>query len=1698
MRYTFLWANVPAGVTDPLIKVGVEIPSSVSGTVATASTPELKIQGNYAVDLLVSDGCSTSTVRKCFEVQCNCRPTANAGATATVWSNNDGGNFRNLAGATGNTGVSGGGFLLDGSLSSDFDLFHSTTEQLTYQWDFVSWEPSNPLAYATHFQPSCAARAIPYGRVFSPPGRGNYYNDAPTVQTTWSNSTNISATANSVGYRTFTQGTALARTIEFQRIPVIRTDMWTNTTSESRPVTSAPTIRANDFPMWYPSYHNNAVDNKPGGEENFMSFSSDPTATTANPTTTGCMAWVTKQESLTIETTDVTTVSVLNKALQETNTVFCKIQISQSSAADPKAALTILHPGDSMRKLVPDVVTVASMEYCAGLWLFRLTVMDQCGASRASTDEILITVRCNRPPVAVVKCDTTVIFKSDAVFFNSGLQNSNSLNGGFEQVTLDGRSSSDADNDVGGGYLTYYWSFLEHPAKHADFCKVDVPCQQQYCQLVVSSGTPYSTAPFIGAGVGSPGRSFGNATRFQGADSSGGLVGVTQYDGQKCAPTVYPVIYDLGAKGPQGCTTPGSATPPAQGTEWCRYDAVPVTVEHKGNSAYFTPSVAGVYKIQLAVFDGCSTAIDTVTIEAQCPPVVVAAPLVTGGPITFAGSATASVAIRATVTYGDNPSSLVYKFVSTPATGSFSAVQSAAAGNVVNVSSAFVCSGLGSYTFVLQVDDGCQVSTSQASAPFVCRCNAAPTNVVITTLVDGVAPPVGTSLKLKDTNYEYPVVTLTVASTDADNDIVRYNWDIQQGNNGVFSPVSTSQLQQPTQIINQNTEVRLQPASTEPGRQYRFTVNASDGCSTTTATTIVTFECTLQPFSISLTPATPARQEFSFGAPPAVQGFQEIKFDASASVTPYPQRRAFSWCIFRQGSSCAANDPVATQASAGRGTASLSWTPPASAVGIYEIQLNVTDGCGAASTRVTVETACKELPKAALSVVGPNVVVWNSFDSSVVPAGAFPVVTLDATASTQVTGGTGLAYDIAVDVRNNNGPVRTSQGNSPSQFTYRATGSGVVSFRLTVANGPCRSGPGATEVSVTFQCLLLQTSLTAPLSGQTVTAPGILALPVSQWDGLKYPKVCLDGTKLTYSAATRTGETGNLNSLRITWRFTDSPILSAYLVNRSDNTITSRSFVQNFKEVLDVDNVTTSRYTATFQRARNITRTVQSTTLFNHHYNLPYTCFQPDVAGNYAVELLVEDGCQSQRVSATVTASCPAPTTPVLKLVSPATATMEMTGIKFQRVHFDARDTVPRSPKDTLTYVWTLSNKPLSSKTTISNPQGNIASIVPDLAGVYNVTLSVFDGCNPVASVNQLLTIFCTAAGITISQAEVSAGTSTAQAVARGEAEILWRDSRAADPFAGARFSLTGKSETSCTVVSRRWRLISRECTDPYRDSAPTVTVTSAPTCKVTYNCNWKLVKYPCQSLTPAGTLATTFKRPETTDGRGTKRELKEGDSLENTAGRADQCNAKFTCNSPGTYQLSLTVDDGCSTDTKLTTVTCKCETKPIAVTSGPYTSIYACDGAKQTRTFTDTTLDGSKSSVEDIRGGLDLAPCPTPALPLPLPQATPGTTACCPAQPACPTCPSCPSCPVCTPWANPMGTVGGAAPDLEASLPAKTAFYAVPAMQSAPAKNSAKFAFTDVMGVTVSLLSIMVMTLAGNFLLHLKVRASEKELALL
>jgi hypothetical protein len=76
------------------------------------------------------------------------------------------------------------------------------------------------------------------------------------------------------------------------------------------------------------------------------------------------------------------------------------------------------------------------------------------------------------------------------------------------------------------------------------------------------------------------------------------------------------------------------------------------------------------------------------------------------------------------------------------------------------------------------------------------------------------------------------------------------------------------------------------------------------------------------------------------------------------------------------------------------------------------------------------------------------------------------------------------------------------------------------------------------------------------------------------------------------------------------------------------------------------------------------TKTVSvQTELTNHHYNRPYTCFRPDAAGTcrfgegmraryrrihacagqYAVDLVLSDGCAASRASASISAQCNAP-----------------------------------------------------------------------------------------------------------------------------------------------------------------------------------------------------------------------------------------------------------------------------------------------------------------------------------------------------------------------------------------------------------------------------------------------------------------------
>ena len=103
-----------------------QLSKATLGSTMSFTTQPLTISGNYKFALSVFDGCSSATTVVCFKVECACSPTANAGATSTVWTNTaaslNGGltsTGNNMAGLVDSAAASGGGsaFRLDASLS---------------------------------------------------------------------------------------------------------------------------------------------------------------------------------------------------------------------------------------------------------------------------------------------------------------------------------------------------------------------------------------------------------------------------------------------------------------------------------------------------------------------------------------------------------------------------------------------------------------------------------------------------------------------------------------------------------------------------------------------------------------------------------------------------------------------------------------------------------------------------------------------------------------------------------------------------------------------------------------------------------------------------------------------------------------------------------------------------------------------------------------------------------------------------------------------------------------------------------------------------------------------------------------------------------------------------------------------------------------------------------------------------------------------------------------------------------------------------------------------------------------------------------------------------------------------------------------------------------------------------------------------
>jgi len=199
-------------------------------------------------------------------------------------------------------------------------------------------------------------------------------------------------------------------------------------------------------------------------------------------------------------------------------------------------------------------------------------------------------------------------------------------------------------------------------------------------------------------------------------------------------------------------------------------------------------------------------------------------------------------------------------------------------------------------------------------------------------------------------------------------------------------------------------------------------------------------------------------------------------------------------------------------------------------------------------------------------------------------------------------------------------------------------------------------------------------------------------------------------------------------------------------------------------------------------------------------------------------------------------------------------------------------------------------------------------------------------------------------------------------------------------------------------------------------------------------------------------------------------------------------CSAKFKCNSPGTYVLELTVNDGCSVAKQETTVTCKCQNLLEANAGAAQTSLYECKepGVSNDYQFKAVRLQGTYTT-SSVRGNGYLAQtCPTAPAAAAAPAA-PAVGSCCPAAQACPACPMCASCPSCT-----TATPGSAPVNNDGIFTARRKSRSTPAFLSREEKKQDE-SLQVLLGTALPVALVMVVSLVANVILF-KVYKSEED----
>jgi len=680
------------------------------------------------------------------------------------------------------------------------------------------------------------------------------------------------------------------------------------------------------------------------------------------------------------------------------------------------------------------------------------------------------------------------------------------------------------------------------------------------------------------------------------------------------------------------------------------------------------------------------------------------------------------------------------------------------------------------------------------------------------------------------------------------------------------------------------------------------------------------------------------------------------------------------------------------------------------------VSLTVNDQCSQKTVTTSIQASCPSLPTAAMTITptSPNFgIEWDSFASTY--KGGFPPVTLDASGSIPATGSTGvtpLTYAFSTTGQ----PTGSMVGEpSPRGATPTAGVSidipGSYTFQLSVANAACQSLQQPT-VSFSANCMTIGLSM-KNRQGAVVSPPGQVSF-ISLWEGAGFGHVQLDATTTSYRSATASNLEGNYNSLRYTWTVLESPAGSIYEASGETTPVyepsqTGWDYETRTNSVVETGNQTTT--TTVYTKTRKMTTTVTTTTLFNHHYNKPITGFRPDKPGAYTISLKVNDGCRDSSMTATINAACNVFSVPKpeIRMADGAgfAGTLILSGNSYKRVVMDARSVAPGQSCDTLTYQWTITSAPATSKAKLTNPNGNVVSIVPDKDGVYTVNFTVTDGCFTPEPQQITLNVACPGDGISMSPPRIAVMDPRRTQLSSGSEEIRFTNATALgnDRFGGAYFQLSGQSSTNCTVRERRWYYSGRSNCDCYVPAAAPP-VTPAPTaagCKQCKKCHWSVKTFPCEWR-----QWKTSQYPDGCDGEGCRLPIATGTIPE-------QCQARFKCRAAGVYMLELEVDDCCSKKREEVPVTCKCAQELQVTLLDAQVNLKRCRVGGD-RQFEDMSIYGSYLLTPSGRGAAPVdGACPTTAAPTMAPTAPIASGQCCPAAAPCTACTTCPQCNACS-----------------------------------------------------------------------------------